>query len=72
LKAIVAIGTVVMVLVFVAIEVNAVHLGAFPIVLENNTNTIDVQRTAASEAGLRHWRTSRRARLRSIARASAG
>jgi hypothetical protein len=51
--AVVAIGTVIMVLVFVVIEVNAVHLGAFPIVLENNTNAIDVERTAASEAGLK-------------------
>jgi GAF domain len=51
--AVVAIGTVIMVLVFVVIEVNAVHLGAFPIVLENNTNAIDVERTAASQAGLR-------------------
>jgi GAF domain len=47
--AVVAIGTVIMVLVFVVIEVNAVHLGAFPIVLENNTNVIDVERTAGTQ-----------------------
>lgn len=47
--AVVAIGTVIMVLAFVVIEVNAVHLGAFPVVLENNSNVIDVFRTSGAD-----------------------
>jgi GAF domain len=40
--AVVAIGSIFMVLVFVVAEVNATHLGSYPILFENNSNRIDV------------------------------
>jgi hypothetical protein len=41
--AVVAIGSVVMVLVFVTVEVNATHLGSYPIKFERDTDRVRVQ-----------------------------
>jgi hypothetical protein len=41
--AVVAIGTIVMVLVFVVVEDNATHIGYYPIVFEQNSNQVEVE-----------------------------
>jgi hypothetical protein len=46
--AIVAIGTVLMLLVFVSVETNATHLGSFPLHFENNTDRVQVQASSTS------------------------
>jgi GAF domain len=46
--AVVAIGTVVMVLVFIIVEDNATHLGTYPIVFEQNTDQADVESAPSS------------------------
>ena len=46
--AVVAIGTVLMIIVFIVVEDNATHIGYFPIVFERNTNQVEVE----SGAGL--------------------
>ncbi len=46
--AVVAIGTIVMVLVFVVVEDNATHIGYYPIVFEHNDNRIEVAPDATS------------------------
>ena len=41
--AVVAVGTIVMFLVFVVVEDNSLHLGQYPIVFHNNTNSVEVE-----------------------------
>ena len=41
--AVVAIGSILMVLVFVVVEDNATHLGSYPIVFERNSNQVEVE-----------------------------
>ncbi|MBV8345950.1 MAG: GAF domain-containing protein [Candidatus Eremiobacteraeota bacterium] len=50
--AIVAIGTVVMVLVFVVVENNATHIGYYPIVFNGNTDRVDVGAGTPGVGGL--------------------
>jgi hypothetical protein len=50
--AVVAIGTVLMVLVFVTVEVNATHLGSFPLHFEDNTDRVQVQSGSAGGTAL--------------------
>lgn len=49
--AVVAIGTVVMILVFVIVEDNATHIGYYPIVFEQNADRVDVEAGAGAGAG---------------------
>ncbi|MGB8520758.1 MAG: hypothetical protein WCD38_11415, partial [Candidatus Tumulicola sp.] len=51
--AVVAIGTIVMVLVFVVVEDNATHIGYFPIVFEHNDNRVEVESAPAGGEALR-------------------
>ncbi len=51
--AVVAIGTVLMVLVFVVVENNATHIGYYPIVFTGNTDRIEVEAGARGAGGLR-------------------
>ena len=46
--AVVAIGTVVMILVFIVVEDNATHIGYFPIVFLQNTNQVEVESGAGA------------------------
>ncbi len=48
--AVVAIGTVVMILVFIVVEDNATHIGYFPIVFLQNTNQVEVESGAGAGA----------------------
>ncbi len=51
--AVVAVGTIVMVLVFVVVEDNATHIGYFPIVFEHNDNRVEVESAPAGGEALR-------------------
>ncbi|MFY9720238.1 MAG: GAF domain-containing protein, partial [Candidatus Cybelea sp.] len=51
--AVVAIGTVFMVLVFFVIEYNSAHLGLYPIVLQDNTDVVQAVPGTTPTAGLR-------------------
>ena len=51
--AVVAVGSVFMVLVFFVIEYNAAHLGLYPVVLQDNTNVVQVVPGVAPPSGLR-------------------
>jgi GAF domain len=51
--AVAAVGTVFMVLVFFIIEYNAAHLGLYPVVLQDNTDVVQVVPGVAPPSGLR-------------------
>ncbi len=61
--AVVAIGTVVMVLVFIVVEDNATHIGYYPIVFERNDNRVEVE---TPTAGVDALRTGDRVDLQSL------
>ncbi len=50
--AVVAIGTIVMVLVFVVVEDNATHIGYYPIVFEHNDNRVEVESASPARDAL--------------------
>jgi hypothetical protein len=52
--AVVAIGTVFMILVFIASEDNSMHLGSYPIVLRNNTNEVEAPAAPSGHQALQN------------------
>ncbi len=52
--AVVAVGTVVMLLVFFVIEYNSAHLGLYPILLQDNTNVVQVVAGTTAPGALRN------------------
>jgi hypothetical protein len=51
--AVVAIGTVLMVLVFVVVENNATHIGYYPVIFDGNTDRVEVPAGAQGADGVR-------------------
>ncbi len=69
--AVVAIGTIVMILVFIIVQDNATHIGYYPVVFERNDNVVETEGSRLRHAADGRPRGSRRTHAAAAVRAAA-